>query len=163
MNREEEDFDVSEQKCWELLQDFIEHSNFKSNLKEFGRKEECNYVDATGLTTSNQVLNMELKRRNSKLGQYSTLFAEGHKLADLYLDYFCLNKIPLYINFLEDGHVVIYNLTKLKHRHEADKERKKWSQGYKAFEMSQSQKLDVRDAHIYKRVGDKFRLIQKGW
>ena len=161
MNKEE-DFDVSEQNCWELLQDFIEHSNFKSNLKEFNRKEECNYVDATGLTTSNQVLNMELKKRNITINQFPTLDAEGHKLADLYIDYFCDNKIPLYINFLKDGYVVVFNITKLKRRHKAQKERN-WSQGYKAFEMTQTQKLDVRDAYIYKKENDTYELIQKGW
>lgn len=162
MNRVE-DFDTSEQTCWELLQDFIEHSDFKYKIKEYGRKEKCKYVDATGLTTSNQFLNMELKKRNKKIEQYSTLFAEGHKLADLYLDYFCLNKIPLYINFLEDGYVVIYNLTRLKHRHEADKKRGKWSQGYNSFEMSQSQKLDLKDAYIYKKINNHYERIEKGW
>lgn len=159
MNREE-DFDTSEQKCWELLQDFIENSDFKTKIKIYGRKEKCDYVDATGMTTSNQFLNMELKRRYHTLGKFDTLYAEGHKVADLYVDYFCLNKIPLYINFLDDGYVVIYNLTRLKHRHEAVKG-KNWSQGYKAFEMTQSQRLDLKDAYIYKKENNRYKHISK--
>jgi hypothetical protein len=50
----------------------------------------------------------------------------------------------------------------LKRRHKAQKERN-WSQGYKAFEMTQTQKLDVRDAYIYKKENDTYELIQKGW
>ena len=160
--KREEDFSVSEQTCWELLQDFIECSNFKIHIKKYGRTEECDYVDATGLTTSNQFLNMELKRRYQTLGKYDTLYAEGHKIADLYVDYFCDNKIPLYINFLNDNYVVIFNLIKLKRRHKAVKGRN-WSQGYNAFEMTQSQRLDLKDAFIYKKENNKYKLIQKGW
>lgn len=156
-----ENFDVSEQTCWDLLKDFISNSNFNKKIVEFGRTNEKEYVDATGMTTSRTYVNMELKRRYITIDQYPTLDAEGHKLADLFIDYFCLNKIPLYINFLNDGYVVVFNLTKLKHRHPPRKERN-WSQGYKNFEMTQTQKLDIKDAWVYKKKEGKYQLMQTG-
>lgn len=163
MRRSNEEFNVSEDKCWELLQDFIQNSNFRKKIVDYGRWKEKEYVDATGLTSDNQFINMELKKRNIAINQYPTLDAEGHKLADLYIDYFCDKKIPLYINFLKDWYVVVFNLAKLKHRHAAKKE-KNWSQGYHAFEMTQTQKLDIKDAWIYKKdENGKYRLMQKGW
>lgn len=156
--KQTEDFSVSEQNDWELLQDFLNNSELGERLVEYGRTKEKDYVDATGRTTTNEVINMELKKRKATINQYPTLDAEAHKIADLCLDYFCKGKIPLYINFLKDNYVVVFNIAKLKHRHLAKNEIN-WSQGYRAFEKTQTQKLDIRDAWKYHKEGNYYERM----
>jgi hypothetical protein len=57
---------------------------------------------------------------------------------------------PLYINFLDDGTVIIFNLNKLKKRPVKSGTMNIKSKGYKKFEVAKRQFLYISDAAIYK-------------
>ena len=159
MNQKNENFANSQEKRnIELLNDF---NNFL-NLQCLEKCPKGHYVDASGVTKNNQFLNFELKIRNQTLKQkedgtlyvigvsektnkpYSadTLFIEAHKSSSLFLDYVMLDYLPMYINFLNDDVVVVYNLLKLNKRYEKEHHRI-WSELYQSFEIADSQVAEL--------------------
>ena len=79
---------------------------------------------------------------------------------DMLLDYVTLDYVPLYINFLQDGHVIVFNLAKLKHRPETVCKYIK-SKLYDGFELAKRQMLNMGDAYIYKLKNNEYKLISK--
>ncbi len=160
-----------EKKDYYLMEEF----NKVLKLIELGQTPEKHTTDASGYTTDGRLINIELKQRNqtlsgltlvgisSKTGnQYTanTIYIESHKIADLLLDYTIENKIPLYINFLNDGYVVLYNISTLKHR-PTKVAKKIWSELYQGFELAKRQELQLSDAWIYKKENNEFKLVHK--
>ena len=148
-----------------LLKDF----NKVLKLSDLGQTPKYSTSDASG-TSLNRYINIELKRRNQTLTKdfkisgetytADTVYLESHKAGDLLLDYVCEDKIPLYINFLNDGYVLLFNLSKLKHR--PKKVCKKiYSKLYQGFELAKREELLVSDAWIYKRINNEYKLIHK--
>lgn len=147
---------------------------------EIGETEVKYHTDATATTTTKlgevKYWNIELKDRNLNLmddGRISgatdkgsfyddTIFIESHKVADMLLD--CINGLtPLYINFLSDGHILIFNLSNLKKRPKKTGTMNIRSKGYQKFEIAKRQGLYIYDAAIYdknykliKRAGEEF-------
>lgn len=150
--------DTNELNDFALLQDF----NKKLKIKELGRTPDKSSTDASGYTKDDQYVNIELKRRFVDVGKYKTIIIEGHKYLSLLKGFVYSNKIPLYINFMNDGYIILFNLSKLK---EEPNERKYkiWSELYQGFEISSRFELSINDAWIYKKENDKYILIQKGW
>ena len=162
----------SETNDYYLLEDF----NNVLKLIELGQTPEKYTTDASGFTTDGRQINIELKKRNQTLSgltiigtssktnkQYTadTIYIESHKIADLLLDYQCDDKIPLYINFLNDGYVVLYNITRLKHR-PTKVAKRIWSELYQGFELAKRQELKLEDAWIYQRINnDTYKLVHK--
>lgn len=105
------------------------------------------HYDASGVTMDGRTCRIELKTRNFNMGDYSTLFIEDHKTANLLFDYICLNDEPIYLNFLNDG-IAIFNLRKLVKRPVIDTRRTK-SEGYGCWEYSARNALYIEDAAIY--------------
>ena len=143
--------------------DYILLKNFNKDilkLNELGRTPEHHHTDASGLTRDGQHINIELKYRNININTYSTMFLESHKAADMLLDYVTLDYVPLYINFLQDGHVIVFNLAKLKHRPETVCKYIK-SKLYDGFELAKRQMLNMGDAYIYKLKNNEYKLISK--
>jgi len=122
------EFEISEEKCWEQLEEFNEEYHLFNEIKRTPVKY---HTDGTGYTINKlgeiRYFNIELKSRNQILldsgvisgttekGGYTgdTIMIESHKVADMLLDN--INGLePLYINFLDDGTVIIFNLSKLK-------------------------------------------------
>lgn len=129
-------------------------------LKEIGRCPEKHTTDASGYTNDGRYMNIELKKRNIGINTFSSIFIEAHKACDMLFDYITENKIPLYINFLNDGYVVVFNLSCLKHR--PKKVFKKiYSELYEGFELAVRQKLDMKDAWIYKKENNAYKLVHK--
>lgn len=160
-----------EEKDYNLLEEF----NQTLKLIELGKCPEKHTTDASGYTTDGRYINIELKQRNqtlsgltiigtsSKTGkQYTanTIYIEAHKAGDLLLDYAIEKKIPLYINFLNDGYVVLYNLSQLKHR-PTKVAKKIWSELYQGFELAKRELLRIEDAWIYKKENNGYKLIHK--
>lgn len=148
-----------------LLKDF----NKVLKLSDLGQTPKYSTSDASG-TSLNRYINIELKRRNQTLTKdfkisgetytADTVYLESHKAGDMLLDFVCEDKIPLYINFLNDGYVLLFNLSKLKHR--PKKVCKKiYSKLYQGFELAKREELLVSDAWIYQRINNKYKLIQK--
>jgi hypothetical protein len=148
-----------------LLKDF----NKVLKLSDLGQTPKYSTSDASG-TSLNRYINIELKRRNQTLTKdfkisgetytADTVYLESHKAGDLLLDFVCEDKIPLYINFLNEGYVLLFNLSKLKHR--PKKVCKKiYSKLYQGFELAKREELLVSDAWIYKRINNEYKLIHK--
>ena len=149
---------TSEQHDYEKLQDF----NKFLKLKELGKRPVKDTTDASGFTADGHEVNIELKSRNIGINTFKTIYIESHKVADMLLDYNIDHKIPLYINFLNDDYVVVFNLAKLRHRPRKVNKRI-WSELYQAFEMAKREELRLEDAWIYQKQNDKYLLIKKGW
>ena len=139
-----------------LLKDF----NSFLGLKSLDKCPEKHTTDASGYTQDGKYINIELKQRDISINTYSSLYIEAHKVGDMLLDYVLENKIPLYVNFLKDGYVVVFNLSKLKHR--PNKVAKRiWSELYQGFELAKREELKLEDAYIYRKENNKYKLIHK--
>lgn len=147
----------NEEKDYKLFADFS--STLK--LKQIGRTKEMSPTDASGYTQDNQYVNIELKSRNLDINKYDSLFIEGHKYASLMKGIY-VGKIPLYINFMKNDIIAVYNLKKLKEEPRQEHKRV-WSETYQAFEHDLKLYLPIKEAWIYKKENDKYKLIQKGW
>ena len=159
-------FDKNEENDMKLLYNFNLHTNLFSGLEQ---AEYSHYADATAYTISRlgeeRKFNIEIKKRNAvllKSGKVSgatfiddTIIIESHKMCDLILD--TLNGYePLYINFLDNNVVIIYNLSKLTVRPTSMKKFIK-SKAYESYEIASRQGLNLKDAAIYKD----YKLIKK--
>lgn len=165
-------FESKENENWELLTAF---NNETKLFDEIGRMKECHHTDATGSTITKlgeeRKFNIELKTRNvtlTKSGKFkgdkfneNTLYIESHKVADLLLDQI-IGYEGLYVNFLNNNVVVIFNVGKLSVRPKLEKKRIP-SKGYQGFEMGFRQGLHIKDAAIYKdyklvkRIGEEWK------
>lgn len=155
----------------------LEELNAKAHLfTEITPSKVKHYTDATGYTVNGlgeiRYFNIELKNRNQVLlqdGRISgcsqtgkeyideTIFIEDHKIADMLLD--TINGLePLYINFLSNGWVLIYNLSKLTQRPKKYVNMRINSKGYKALEFGNRQGLYIKDAAIF---DSNYNLIKK--
>ena len=162
----------NEKTDFELMTQFNDYLN----LVELGQCPEKWHSDASGYTRDGRYINIELKQRNQVLlknltisGQTkegktytaSTIYAEAHKCGDLLLDYVCEQKEPLYINFLLNDIVIVYNLSRLKHR--PNKVGKRiYSKLYEGFELAKREELEIKDAFIYKKEeNNEYKLIHR--
>lgn len=150
--------DINENIDFDKLEDF----NKKLKLKMLGRTPQKHHADASGYTQDGRTAIIELKKRNFTLGKYNSIVIESHKLADILLDSICDDKVPLYINFLDDDYVVMFNLLKLKHRPRKHAQRN-LSKLYDGYELSVREFLDMRDAWVYKKQDNTYKLIKKGY
>lgn len=169
-------FDTNECNDMKLLYDFNLHTNLFSGLNP---SEYSHFSDATAYTISRlgeeRKFNIEIKKRNAvllKSGKVSgatfvddNIIIESHKACDLLFDN--INGYePLYINFLDNNVVVIYNLNKLSIRPQSMKKFIK-SNGYQGFEIASRQGLNINDAAIYKdyqlvkRIGEEWKTTQQ--
>lgn len=172
MEANKEFFDESEKICWEKLKEFNEHTHIFNHIERTIGK---HHSDATGYTTNRlgetRYFNIELKNRNlntldnnrisgeTEHGCYtgSTVIIESHKVASLLLDNI-IGLEPLYINFMQDGSTLIFNLNKLSKRPLESDTKNILSKGYNKFEMAKRQKLFVKDAAIYDKD---YKLIKR--
>ena len=139
-----------------------------------GRTPAKHTSDASGVTTDGRYLNFEIKIRNQtlvddiisgcstggKIYTANTIYIETHKVGDLLLDYVCYKTVPLYINFLNDGFVILYNLLTLKHR-PTKVAKRIYSKLYQGFELSKREELLLDDAWIYQKENNTYKLIKK--
>lgn len=165
-------FEENEKRDWELLTEFNNKTHIFDELKQTERKKQ---TDATGYTITKlgekRKFNIELKYRNLNLlsdGKISgatdkgtfideTIIIESHKVADMLLDSID-GLTPLYINFLQDGFVLIFNLSNLSKRPKKSETMNIRSKGYGKFEMAKRQGLFLIDAAIYDSNG---KLMKK--
>lgn len=165
-------FEESEDVDWKRLENFNDLTGIFTGLKQTEPKY---HTDGTGYTENSfgekRYFNIELKYRNLNLldngrisgatdkGEFidDTIFIESHKVADMLLD--CINGLePLYINFLADGKVVIFNLNKLSKRPKKTGTMNIRSKGYGKFEIAKRQGLYLIDAAVYDKD---YNLIKK--
>lgn len=162
-------FDTSEDRCWDLFQNF---NKAKLHLSEVGRTQQYYDFDASGLTSLNEKVGIELKKRNlvllsgeslsvsgtSRNGTFRTdsIFLEEVKMAELAVANWSQGFIPIYINFLQNC-IVVFNLLKM---HKIGDERTRVeSKGYNNFELAKRFKLPLEDGWIYNNTD--YQLIYK--
>lgn len=166
MRKNKEFADRFEEEDFKLLEDF----NQVLNLKELGQCPYSHHSDASGITTDGKVISIELKRReqnlldnvtiSGKTYTASTLYIETHKVGSMLMDYVYCGITPLYINFLNDGVVVVHNLVKLS-KIPNSVCKKIYSNLYQSFELSKRLELPLMDAWIYRKEADGFKIISK--
>lgn len=137
---------------------FIELANNFAWFKSIEKLPWKYHADASGMTRDERKVIIELKDRNyaydeesktiTKDGKhYSTVFIESHKIASLLLDSID-GFLPLYVNFMNNGYVLIFVLTQLKTRPVETDEMNIRSKGYNSFEVCKRQGLSIEDAII---------------
>ena len=168
----QEFFNENEEKDFEKLKVFNQATGI---FDEIGQTNHKYHTDATATTTNKlgetRYWNIELKDRNLNLmedGRISgatdkgtfydyTILIESHKVADMLLD--MINGLtPLYVNFLSDGHILIFNLANLKKRPQKTGVMNIRSKGYQKFEIAKREGLFISDAAVYDK---NFKLIKK--
>lgn len=103
-------FETNEKNDLQQLYEF----NYELNLFDSIEKtKDKSQIDAIA-KHKDRTFAIELKHRFIPLGKYKTIFIEDYKLASMMLEYTVNHREPLYINILDDGTVVIFNLLKLK-------------------------------------------------
>lgn len=103
-------FKTNEKNDLQLLYEFNYNTKLFQSIKP---TEEKSQIDAIGKRKDREFA-IELKHRFINLEKYQTIMIEDYKLASMMLEYTINHREPLYINFLADGTVVIFNLAKLK-------------------------------------------------
>lgn len=147
--------DINEYQDYELMKDF----NSLLRLDQLGQTPYAHSYDASGYTKDSQYTSIELKRRYVSVQTYPSLIIEGHKLLGLLMGFIYSQEIPLYINFMNDA-VVVFNLSKLKTPPKLI-EKKIKSKLYQAYDVAERYELQMSDAWIYRKEGDRYRLIQR--
>lgn len=145
-----------EENDYILMEDF----NKVLKLRELGKCPQNDVTDCSGYTEDGRYVSIELKERNICIDTYDSIFIETHKCGDMLLDYVIEGKIPLYINFLNNGYVVLYNLARLRHRPKKVAKRI-YSELYQGFELAKREELPLEDAFIYKKENDAYKLVRK--
>ena len=121
------------------------------------------HADASGVTADGRRAIIEVKTREMRVQEdgsvthyftegsvFPSMMIEGHKLTDLLLDAID-GFLPLYVNFLKDGSVLLFNLSTLSHRPASEK-KKIYSKANDSFEVGTRYFLDIRDAIVLKNA-----------
>ncbi len=148
-------FENNEKTDFEKLCQF---NNEKSFFKELAKTPEKHIYDASGRTNDGRLVCIELKSRNAVLTKENTVsghnfndqtvFIEDEKFTALAIQNYVNHAIPLYINFLEDGHVLVWNLSQLKREPEHITTVIK-NKGYNKMQKCYRNGLYLSDAKIY--------------
>lgn len=176
MAKNKEYFASKEDEDFAKLTEFNEQIMHLSNL---GRTPYLHYTDASGYTKNNTYINIEHKDRDCELieenGEYkikgisqngtpytaTTLYIEQHKVCDMMLDWVSLDYVPVYINYLKDGVVIVHKLNRLKKRPYVERKKIK-SRGYDKMEIGYREGLYLTDATIYKKdENNQYQMINK--
>lgn len=150
-------FNTMEKTDYEKLEQFQSERDWFAEIFQTPKKHP---YDASGYTKDGRLAVIELKTRNAVLTQNNTLsghnfndstvFIEEEKIASLLLQYVINDAIPLYINFLQDGTTLIWNLSTLKTlpKHFCDVTID--NKGYKGVQKTYREGLYISDAKVYK-------------
>lgn len=162
-------FNRNENNGYNKLNEFNNETKLFSTLD---RTPEKYHYDASA-TTNSKTYNIEIKLRNQillddlRVSGHSeqsgrdyiddTIMIESHKMASQLLYASMFGYTPLYVNFLNDGTVIIFNLHNLKILPLRKDNVKTYSKGYQRKEEEMKYYLSLKDACIYKNN----RLIKK--
>lgn len=139
-------FETNEKNDLQMLYEFNYNTNLFQSIKP---TEEKSQIDAIG-KHKNREFAIELKHRYINLEKYKSIMIEDYKFSGLMLEYIINHREPLYINFLADGTVVIFNLNKLSTMPRMRIQDIK-SEGYDKMQCQERRYLlDIKDAVIYK-------------
>lgn len=160
-------FTNSENNCFKKFEEFANETHW---FNSFDRLDWKSHADASGVTRDNRKVIVELKDRHYSYDEktnrifkngksYNSMFIESHKIGSLLLDTID-GFTPLYLNFMENGYVILFVLNQLKHRPTETKTMNIKSAGYDSIEVSKRQGLSMRDAIIMKKEKGKWKTIK---
>ena len=139
-------FETNEKKDLQMLYEFNHETRLFDSITPAKEKSQ---IDATAKRKDREFA-IELKHRFINLDKYQSIMIEDYKLAELMLEYTVNNKEPLYVNFLADGHILIFNLAKLSEKPRMRIQNIK-SEGYDKMQCQERRyMLPVSEAAIYK-------------
>ena len=150
-------FKENEKNDLQMLYEF----NYKTKLFDsITPTKEKSQIDATA-KRKNREFAIELKHRFINLEKYQSIMIEPYKYLELKLEKEFNERDGLYINFLADGTIVIFNISRLKTRPHFTIHNIR-SQGYEVNQIQERRyHLDLKDAVIYKKENNNYKLIQK--
>ena len=150
-----------EKEDWIAMQSF----NSLLSLTQLGRTPVGTFYDVSGYTKDGTMVEIELKGRNISLNDLNNnpvysegIIVEAEKISDMLFDSNIEGTIPLYINFLNDNHIVVFNFKRFKKRPQRKKIRIK-NQGEGVNEKVTRYYLPLDEGIIYRKEGDKYRKI----
>ena len=150
-----------EQEDWLAMQSF----NSLLSLTQLGQTPVGTFYDVSGYTNDGTLVEIELKGRNISLDDLNNnpvysegIIVEAEKISDMLFDSNIEGTIPLYINFLNDNHIVVFNFKRFKKRPQRKKIRIK-NQGEGVNEKVTRYYLPLEEGIIYKKEGDKYTKI----
>lgn len=150
-------FETNEKKDLQMLYEFNHETRLFDSITP---RKEKSQIDATAKRKDREFA-IELKHRFINLDKYQSIMIEDYKLAELMLEKEFNERDGLYINFLADGSVVIFNISKLKTRPHFTIHNIR-SQGYEVNQIQERRyHLVLKDAVIYKKENNHYKLIQK--
>lgn len=145
---------------------YLESLNEFLKLEELGQTPQKHHFDASGVTTTGDYIAMELKLREAtynkgeivgKKFKDTTLVIDAHKFSTMLLEYTVNNRIPLYINFLDNGETaIVFNLAKLKNVPFSRRINTIYSKGYQELETGYRFFLPLKEAFIYKKTNERW-------
>lgn len=100
-------FQLKESEDLKLLNHLNESKKWFKSIKP---TKEFSKFDVKAVTKDDRKCNIELKSRNMSANQFEDVFIEESKFYELLGRYYQNKEIPLYINFFNDGIVLIFNL-----------------------------------------------------
>lgn len=150
-------FETNEKNDLEMLYEFNNKTKLFDSIKP---EKEKSQIDATA-RRNNREFAIELKHRFINLEKYQTIMIEASKYLELMLEKEYNQRDGLYINFLDDGSVVVFNICKLKTRPHFTIQNIR-SKGYEVNQLQERRyHLDLKDAVIYKKENNNYKLIHK--
>ena len=150
-------FETNEKKDLQMLYEFNHETRLFDSITPAKEKSQ---IDATA-KRKNREFAIELKHRFINLEKYQSIMIEPYKYLELKLEKEFNERDGLYINFLADGTVVIFNISRLKTRPHFTIHNIR-SQGYEVNQIQERRyHLDLKDAVIYKKENNNYKLIQK--
>lgn len=139
-------FDTHEMNDLKLLYEFNYSTKLFDSITPTQRNSQ---TDAIG-KRKNREFAIEVKHRFIDLKRYKSIMIEDYKLAGMMLESIINHREPLYVNFLQDNTVVIFNLNKLSTMPRMRVTDIK-SEGYDKMQCQERRYLlDIKDAVIYR-------------
>lgn len=139
-------FETNEKNDLQLLYEFNYNTKLFQSIKPTAEKSQ---IDAIG-TKGKREFAIEIKHRFINLDKYKSIMIEDYKFSGLMLESIINHREPLYINFLADGTVVIFNLNRLSTMPKMRITDIR-SEGYDKMQCQERRYLlDIKDAVIYK-------------
>lgn len=153
----EKQFDVKQQEAedFKLLQKLNADIFKLENLERRIKKTDKDQIDASGRTSDNRIINIEIKSRDCNINTYPSLMIETHKKLPMLEEYIRYGRIPIYVNFLKDDKAVVFNVLiasgKMRRERTWSRLYKDWENGYKEYFP-----IDGNGVWIYEKKDEKW-------
>lgn len=154
-------FDVKKQEAYDfkLLQKLNEDIFHLENLERRVDNTDKDPIDASGMTFDGRTINIEIKSRDDL---YPSMMCETHKAYSLLDEWAIYKRVPLYVNFLNDGNdALVWNLLTIPPNMKYMKIERTFSDLYKVWENQYKVYFDLKAAKHYV-INNEGKYVKKG-